>query len=64
MKHLSLVKESYLKHLLEAWLIVGTLLFSAFVCLIHSFIPVLFQSTASNKLKWILNRTNSRRGSN
>lgn len=60
MKHLKLVNENYFKHMFEAWLIVATLIFSAVVCFIHSIFPFLFQTTASNKLKWILNRTNKR----
>jgi hypothetical protein len=60
MKHLRLVNENYFKHMFEAWIIVLTLLFSAFVCFIHSIFPFLFQTTASSKLKWILSRTNNR----
>jgi hypothetical protein len=62
MKHLKLVHENYFKHMLEAWLIVITLLFSAVVCFIHSLLPFTFQLTASNRLRWILNRTNHRQG--
>jgi hypothetical protein len=64
MKHLNLVKENYFKHMLEAWLVVITLLFSATVCFIHSIFPFAFQVTASNRLRWILNRTNHRQGHN
>jgi hypothetical protein len=60
MKHLKLVNENYFKHMLEAWLIVATLIFSALVCFVHSVFPFLFQTTASKKLKWILSRTNER----
>lgn len=60
MKHLKLVHENYFKHMLEAWLIVITLLFSAAVCFVHSIFPFAFQLTASNKLRWILDRTNKR----
>jgi hypothetical protein len=62
MKHLKLVDENYFKHLVEAWLIVATLLFAAVVCFIHSVIPFAFQTTASDRLRWILNRTNERQG--
>lgn len=62
MKHLRLVSENYFKHMLEAWLIVVTLLFAAVVCFIHSVFPFAFQLTASNRLRWILNRTNHRQG--
>jgi hypothetical protein len=62
MKHLKLVHENYFKHMLEAWFIVATLLFSAVVCFIHSILPFAFQTTASNRLRWILNRTHHRQG--
>jgi hypothetical protein len=62
MKHLVLVKENYFKHMVEAWLIVATLLFAAIVCFIHSILPFMFQLTASNRLRWILDRTNTRQG--
>jgi hypothetical protein len=62
MKHLNLVHENYFKHLVEAWLIVITLLFSAVVCFIHSIFPFAFQTTASTCLKWILARTTNRQG--
>ncbi|CAB5218133.1 hypothetical protein UFOVP204_15 [uncultured Caudovirales phage] len=64
MKHLNLVHENYFKHMAEAWLIVLTLLFSAVVCFIHSIFPFAFKTTASTRLKWILNRTNQRQGNN
>jgi ABC-type Na+ efflux pump permease subunit len=62
MKHLKMVNENYFKHMFEAWFIVITLLFSALVCFIHSIFPFLFQTTASNQLRKILNRTNTRQG--
>ena len=64
MNHLRLVKENYFKHMIEAWLIVATLLFSALVCFIHSIFPFVFQLTASTRLRWILDRTNNRQGKN
>ena len=64
MKHLRLVNEGYFKHLIEAWLFVTILIFAAVVCFIHSILPFLFQSTASKKIQWILNRTNERKASN
>lgn len=63
MKHLRLVNEGYFKHLIEAWLVVATLIFAAVICFIHSILPFLFQSTASKKIQWILNRTNERKAS-
>jgi hypothetical protein len=48
--------------MLEAWLVVITLLFSALVCFIHSVLPFAFELTASNRLRWILDRTNERQG--
>jgi hypothetical protein len=62
MKHLKLVRENYFKHMIEAWLIVATLLFSAIVCFVHSIFPFAFQLTASNRLQWILHRTHHRQG--
>jgi hypothetical protein len=62
MKHLKLVHENYFRHMIEAWLIVATLLFSAIVCFIHSIFPFAFQVTASNRLRWILSRTHHRQG--
>jgi hypothetical protein len=62
MKHLRLVNENYFKHMFEAWLIVLTLLFSAFVCFIHSIFPFLFQTTASTMIKSIISRTDIRQG--
>jgi hypothetical protein len=64
MKHLKLVHENYFKHMIEAWLIVATLLLSAVVCFIHSIFPFAFQVTASTRLRWILERTNNRQGNN
>lgn len=62
MKHLKLVNETYFRHMIEAWFIVLVLLFSTIVCFIHSIFPFAFQTTASTRLKWILNRTNERQG--
>ena len=62
MKHLKLVNETYFRHMIEAWFIVLVLLFSTIVCFIHSIFPFVFQTTASTRLKWILNRTNERQG--
>jgi hypothetical protein len=62
MKHLRLVNENYFKHMFEAWLIVLTLLFSAFVCFIHSIFPFLFQTTASTMIKSIISKTDIRQG--
>jgi hypothetical protein len=64
MKHLKDVKESYLKHLLEAWLVAGTFVFAGLICFIHSIFPFIFQTTASTMVKNIINRTNERQGIN
>lgn len=64
MKHLNSVNEGYLKHMIEAWLIVGTLIFCAVVCFLHSLFPFIFQTTASTRLRWIINRTEKRRFEN
>lgn len=60
MKHLNELKEGYFKHLTEALLIVGSLLIAAFACLIHAFIPSLFNKTASTIIRNILGRTDDR----
>lgn len=64
MKHLKLVHENYFKHMLEAWLITITFIFSGLICFIHSFFPFLFQTTASTMVKNILDRTNKRQKNN
>jgi len=61
MSHLRLVKENYFKHMLEAWYIVINLLFALLACLIHSFIPFVFKQTASNRLIYIVERTQKRK---
>ena len=61
MSHLRLVKENYFKHMLEAWYIVINLLFALLACLIHSFIPFVFKKTASNRLIYIVERTQKRK---
>ncbi len=62
MKHLKKVNESYLKHMLEAWLIAIIFILSGFIVLIHSIFPFLFQTTASTMVKNIIKRTNERQG--
>ena len=63
MKHLNLVKENYFRHMLEAWLISATLIGASLICFLHSIFPFMFQSTASNMLKTIINRTDKRKNS-
>lgn len=60
MKHLKLVDENYLKHMLEAWLITATFILAGIICFIHSVFPFLFQTTASTMVKKIINRTDAR----
>lgn len=64
MKHLKLVNENYFKHMVEAWTVSITFIFAGIVCFIHSFFPFIFETTASNMVKSILNRTNKRQGIN
>ena len=64
MKHLNFVKENYLKHMLEAWLVSFIFILAGIVCFIHSIFPFIFQTTASNMVKKIILRTNSRQGIN
>jgi hypothetical protein len=60
MKHLNMVEEKYLKHMIEAWLISLTFIIASIIVFIHSFFPFLFQTTASTMVKKIMNRTNLR----
>ena len=62
MKHLDEANESYFKHMIEAWLIVLALVGAASVCFVHSIIPAFFKRTASNTMRAVLNRTDSRYG--
>jgi hypothetical protein len=60
MSHLSELKEGYFKHLLEALLIVVSLLLAAGACLIHALVPGIFTKTASTIMRNILGRTDDR----
>jgi len=62
MKHLKFVHENYLKHMFEAWLITIVFITAGLICLIHSFFPFLFQTTASKMVKNIINRIDKRHG--
>jgi len=62
MKHLKKVNESYFKHMIEAWLIAITFIFSGIIVFVHSIFPFLFQTTASTIVKNIIKRTNKRQG--
>ena len=60
MKHLKMVNENYLKHMLEAWLIAIVFFISGVIVFIHSVFPFIFQTTASTMVKNILARINKR----
>lgn len=60
MKHLKSVKESYLKHLAEAFLIFIALIISAIITIIHALLPFLFEHTGSKIIRWILDRNDKR----
>lgn len=62
MKHLKLVNENYFKHMMEAWLVSISFIIAGLICFIHSVFPFIFQTTASNMVKSIINRTNKRQG--
>jgi len=62
MKHLQKVNENYFKHMVEAWAISIVFVLSGLICLIHSFFPFIFQTTASTMVKNIINRTDKRQG--
>lgn len=64
MKHLKLVNEKYIKHLLEAWLVSIVFIVAGIICFIHSIFPFIFQTTASTMVKKIISRTNKRQGIN
>jgi len=64
MSHLKLVKENYFKHMIEAWLVSIIFIFAGIICFIHSIFPFIFQTTASDMVKYIINRTNKRQGIN
>ncbi len=49
--HLSEVGETYFEHLYRALKVSFILLFTAFVCFIHSILPFLFTTFVSNKIK-------------
>jgi len=61
MSHLKEVNENYFKHMFEAMLISFILIISSVTCLIHSLLPFLFKSTASNNIKNILKRVEKRK---
>ncbi len=54
------MKENYFAHLLEALLIVFSLLKAAGACLVHAFAPFLFKTTASSIMRKTLQRTDDR----
>ena len=64
MKHLKLVKENYVKHMLEAWLVSIVFILAGLICFVHSIFPFVFQTTASKMVKKIISRTNQRQGLN
>jgi uncharacterized membrane protein len=60
MSHLKDMKENYLTHLIEALLIVLSLLKAAAACLVHAFVPFIFKTTASSIMKKTLQKTEDR----
>jgi hypothetical protein len=60
MNHLFEVKENYFKHLVEALVIVFSLLLAALACFVHAIVPQLFTKTASTIMRNILGRTDDR----
>lgn len=53
MDHLRNINETYCQHLVFALKISGLALVASIVCLIHAFIPCLFEHTASNLINKI-----------
>lgn len=60
MKHLDDCGETYFVHMVEAWMIVISLIVAALACAIHSIIPQLFKKTASSIIREVLGRTDKR----
>ena len=49
--HLKEQNETYFEHMLSAWKIVHVLMVMELKCLIHSFIPVVYQDAVSGKIE-------------
>lgn len=60
MSHLKKINENYFKHFTEAIFIVIISISAGIICLIHAFLPNIFQNTSSNLLKYIISRTDKR----
>ena len=56
--------EKYFKHMLEAWMVSIVFFVASILCLLHSFLPFMFQTTSSKMVKKIINRVDSRQGIN
>lgn len=50
-KHLDDINETYLEHMLHALRFSLTMAFGSVVCLIHAFLPFLFEKTGSNIIR-------------
>ena len=64
MKHLKSVDENYFKHIFEAWFISLITISAGLICFIHGLFPFLFQHTASDMIKYIINRVEQRNNYN
>ena len=58
--HPASVDESYGEHFLFAMKFSGALFLAAFAALLHAFIPVACEKTASKKVAELYNRTHNR----
>lgn len=55
-RHLDEVEESYFEHLRHALSFSVTLLFGAFCCLVHAFLPFLFEKRGSSLVQGLHDR--------
>jgi hypothetical protein len=59
-KHPRDIGETYLQHMREALLCSVRMFYSSIACFIHAFLPFVFVHTASNCVKYLVSRFNSR----
>ncbi len=61
-EHLKVTGESYFKHMCYALWSTLLMLVAAVTCCIHAFYPDVFQCTASNLCKKVIQHVNARKG--
>lgn len=60
LSHPATVNESFFQHMYFALRFSGMMFLAAFAALVHAFIPVLFEKTASNMVAAMYERTRNR----